>query len=80
MAAELRFADNETPLGAMDGVNQVFTLAHVPNPAASLLLLLNGVGQLQGVSYAFSGRTITWAVMHPPNESEGDWLRAWYRY
>jgi hypothetical protein len=78
--ADLRFADNETLLGAMDGANLTFTLAHAPNPPASLLLLYNGVGQLQDVSYTLSDHTVTWLGTPPPNEREGDWLRAWYRY
>jgi hypothetical protein len=77
---ELHFADNETPSGAMDGVNLKFVLAHAPNPPASLVLFHNGVLKLPDVEYSLQGNTITYRGDQPPNGNEGDWLRAWYRY
>jgi hypothetical protein len=52
------FEDNETPSGAIDGVNTVFTLVKSPNPAASLQLYLNGTIQRQTTFYTVSGNTI----------------------
>lgn len=68
------FADNETPSGANPG--SVFTLANSPSPAASLILIRNGVAQVQGVDYTISGNTITYTT---PMAS-GDTHAAWYRY
>jgi hypothetical protein len=78
-ALNLHIADNETPGGALDGVNQTYTLAHTPNPTLSLDLKYNGILQLQTVDYSLSGSTITMLVAHP-DTSQGDWLRASYRY
>ena len=52
----------ETPAGTINGVNAAFTLSFTPNPAASLLLLLNGVAQDSAVDYSISGATITYTV------------------
>lgn len=50
----------ETPSGTMDGVNTIFTLAHTPDPAASLRLYLNGARQQAGGGdYTLVGATIT---------------------
>lgn len=75
-APQFAFADGETPAGAVNGVNTVFTLAHAPNPAGSLLLTLNGVVQKAGADYTLAGSTVTFFV--PP--ASGDSLEAWYRY
>lgn len=71
------FADDETPSGTLNGTNGTFTLAHAPNPAASLELYLNGVLQIPGVNYTLSGTTITFLTHVPASTST---LRAWYRY
>lgn len=71
------FADGETPSGAVNGVNVTFTLAHTPNPSASLQFFVNG--QLQapvGVDFTLSTDTITVNIA-PPTDSI---LLAWYRY
>lgn len=73
---EFAFADNERPAGAVDGVNKVFTLAHAPNPAGSLELVLNGQVLTQGDDYTLAGATITLNVA----PEVGAMLRAWYRY
>lgn len=75
-APQFAFADNETPAGAIDGVNAAFTLAHAPNPAGSLELELNGLTQTQGDDYTLAGAAITFAT--PPEA--GAKMRAWYRY
>src|SRR6185369_7061176 len=60
--------DNETPTGAVNGVNAVFTIANVPNPPSSLKVWNDG-GQLLkpgGVDYTLSGATITYAAASIP--------------
>jgi large repetitive protein len=71
------YADDETPSGAIDGVNQTFTLANTPTPPASLSLFFNGQLLVQGLDYTLSGATVTLTSYTPAN---GDDLRAWYRY
>jgi len=81
----LNFADGETPTDSGDHVH--LTLAHAPDPAASLLLMLAPDPALAqpfvplqaGVNYALGGspaKGITLVVDLGTNES----LRAWYRY
>lgn len=55
------FVFNETPTGSIDGSNSTFTLAYIPNPSSSLVLILQGQLQVQGSSdqYTLSGNTIT---------------------
>ena len=72
----------ETPSGTIDGSNPTFTLAHAPSPGASLVLVRNGVIQLQASSdpgdYTLSSSTIIFRTGHQPDTS--DWLAVWYRY
>jgi hypothetical protein len=72
------FADEETPGGSINSSNTAFTLANAPSPAASLLLVLNGLVLQQGAGkdYTLSGSNITMAVA----PSTGDVLLAWYRH
>lgn len=72
------FADEETPTGTINGVNTSFTLANAPNPAASLLLILNGLVLQQGSDYSLSGNTITFLGAALPQT--GDTLLAFYRH
>src|SRR5579883_798732 len=72
------FSDGETPAGAINGVNTGFSLAHTPNPAASLLLIRNGLVLKQGSDYSLSGSAITFAAAALPQT--GDTLLAFYRY
>jgi hypothetical protein len=71
---------SETPTGAINGVNQTFTLSQTP-VANSELLFLNGVLQTRGAlgagteSYTITGTTITHNL--PPQI--GDLLRVEYR-
>jgi len=76
--AGLSFADDETPSGAVDGVNDTFTLAETPNPAASLMFSVNGILWYRNVHYTLTGDTITADAGNIPQT--GDLLRAWYRY
>lgn len=73
------FADNETPTGALDGVNTSFALAHAPNPTASLNLILNGQYLTQGSDYTLAGSTITFASA-PDAAFSGLPFKAFYRY
>jgi hypothetical protein len=72
-------ADNETPGGTIDGVNTDFTLAHAPNPTASLQLQLGGIFLTQGVDYTISGNTITFLTA-PDASLSGQPFKAFYRY
>lgn len=75
--ASYLFADNETPAGAIDDSNTVYTLADSPYPSLSLKLYLNGVYQTAGgEDYTLSGTTITF--INAP--WTGSILRAFYRY
>jgi hypothetical protein len=73
-----RFVDAEIPSGSVDGSNTAFTLAHAPNPAASLQFFVNGLLYLQGEDYELSGATITLTAADPPES--GGILQASYRY
>lgn len=70
------FADAETVSGS--GIS--WTLAHTPNPAASLLLIqhvsgFGGITLIAGTDYTLSGATIT-----TTNSLSIGVLKAWYRY
>lgn len=68
----------ESPGGAVDGVNNVFTVANAPSPANSLMFFVNGVLQKPGAQYDYTivSTTVTLAV--PPEE--GSNLVATYAY
>jgi hypothetical protein len=70
------FSDEETPSGSINGSNTAFSLAFTPNPAASLLLVKNGIVLQQGTDYTLSGAAITMATA----PASGDVLLAWYRH
>ena len=54
------FVENEVPAGTINGSNVTFTLASIPNPAASLVLKFNGQDlKAGGEDYSISGLTIT---------------------
>ncbi len=55
----ISFADAEVPAGTFDGVNQQFTLLHVPSPGASLLLVLNGQVLTLGQHFTLAANVIT---------------------
>ncbi len=56
---QITFVDGEIPAGAIDGVNQIFTLAHVPT-AGSLQVFVAGLRAMPGPDYSLSnGVTIT---------------------
>lgn len=43
--AQINFADEESPTGAINGVNARFLLAHTPNPFGSVAVFKNGLRQ-----------------------------------
>ena len=68
---------NETPTGDVNGSNAEYVLTHTPNPAASLILFINGAFQTAGgEDYTLATATIT-TVTAPPT---GSIIRAFYRY
>ena len=71
------FVDGETPAGAVNGVNTVFTLAQSPNPSASLALYRNGIRIKSGLDYTSSGNSITFSSSYVPQT--GDVLQCSYR-
>lgn len=71
------FQDGVTPVGAIDGVNTVFTLSPAPSPPESLTLTRNGLVQKAGTDFTVSGGTITFVAAATPQA--GDTLLAWYR-
>jgi len=56
------FVDEETPAGAIDGTNKIFTLSATPNPLASLTLFSGGLFQRRGLAndYTVSGNLMTY--------------------
>lgn len=72
--AQASFVDRETPSGAIDDANAVYTLATAPI-VGSEHVYLNGFLITQGVDYTISGVTITFIT--PPET--GDTLRVSYR-
>ena len=73
----INYSDAELPSGTIDGSNVSFTLAHTPNPAASLILT-SGMVLRQGSDYTISGATITFTIGAQPKV--GETVQAWYRY
>jgi len=77
-AGSLAFSDHETPGGALNGVNAVFSLLNAPSPAASLSLFRNGMLLNPGADYSLSGSVITLAPSEIPQAA--DVLDASYRF
>ena len=72
------YSDAETPAGAVNGVNAVFTLVFAPSPATSLIIFRNGLLQTHGFDYSLSGNVVTFLAGSLPQT--GDELIASYRY
>lgn len=55
-----QFVDNEVPVGPIDGINNTFTLANVPNPPDSLQLFNSGGMKLRanGVDFTLQSNSI----------------------
>jgi hypothetical protein len=77
-ATAVNFADAEVPVGAINGVNTIFTLASIPNPALSLQLFKNGTLLKPGTDYTLSGAMVTFVPVSLPKT--GDVIQAFYRY
>jgi hypothetical protein len=75
--AQASLVDLETPTGAVNGVNAVFTLANAPVPAASIQVYRNGVLQKLGVDFTIAARTLTFLPLSIP--MAGDIVQASYR-
>jgi len=76
MATSANFVDNETPAGTSP-ISSTYTLAHSPNPPASLQFYIDGELKFQGADYTLSGATITILTDLPDTAAI---LRAFYRY
>ena len=64
-AMDFHIIDDETPSGAINGSNTVFTLANIPNPARSLKVYVNGQRVRLTEDYTFSVGTITFNTAPP---------------
>jgi hypothetical protein len=64
------FVDQQTPTGAINGVNTAFTLSQAPSPGASLTVYLNGLLMSAGVDYTLSGTAITFASASVPQTGD----------
>jgi hypothetical protein len=53
------FVDQQTPTGAVNGVNTTFTLSQTPSPSTSLYAYRNGLLLSLGINYTLSGNVIT---------------------
>jgi hypothetical protein len=71
------FVDQETPTGAVNGVNAAFTLSQTPSPSTSLVIYRNGVRLTAGVDYTASGAAVTFMSTLVPQT--GDTLLCTYR-
>ena len=71
------FVDAETPTGAVDGSNTVFTLSGSPSPSLSLQVFRNGILQRIGVDYSLAGGTVTFVSGAIPQS--GDIVQTYYR-
>jgi hypothetical protein len=71
------FVDQETPSGAINGVNAAYTLSQTPSPTGSLAVYRNGVRLMSGVDYTLSGAVITFGAGLVPQS--GDTLTCSYR-
>jgi len=60
----VEFIADETPSGAVNGINTVFTLANTPADATLVQLYRNGLLQILGglFDYTIAGSTITFVV------------------
>ena len=71
------FVDQETPSGAINGVNATYTVSQTPSPGASLAVYRNGVRLTAGVDYTAVGQAITFGSTLVPQT--GDALICSYR-
>lgn len=72
----VNFADDVGVTGVINGVNRVFTLPSVPNPASSLKFFYNGQLFNQGTDYILTGNQVNYLNFAP---QPGDTHEAFYR-
>lgn len=68
ISKRIRFIDDETPSGAVNGVNKIFTLTSKFPEAGSLKVYVNGSRMRVTEDYTLSNRTITF-ITAPPTTS-----------
>jgi hypothetical protein len=73
----MSFIDQETPSGAINGVNTAYTLSQTPSPSTSLVVYRNGVRLTSRVDYTAVGNAITFGSTLIPQT--GDILLCTYR-
>ena len=61
-AIDMHLIDDETPAGTPNGILTDFVLAHIPSPATSLKVYLDGQRMSLTTDYTLSGQTITFLV------------------
>ncbi len=54
----------ETPVGTVDGVNTIFTVAHTP-----IFMEIDGMIRVNGYGYTYAAPTITTDPLTPPVQS-----------
>lgn len=64
------FVDQETPVGAIDGANPVYTVSAVPRPAASLYVWRCGLLMKAGVDYTLAGSTVSFLSASTPQTAD----------
>ena len=76
--APILFVDGETPAGAVNGSNRIYTLQFAPIPALSLHVFRNGLLQKVGVDYTVAGSQVSFLPVATPQT--GDLLQVSYRH
>jgi hypothetical protein len=71
------FIDQETPSGAINGINAAFTLSQTPSPSTSLIVYRNGVRLTSGIDYTAVGNALAFVGTLVPQS--GDILLCSYR-
>lgn len=69
------FIDQETPIGAVNGVNKTYTLIYEPEDATAVQLFVNGQAVVYTDDYTVSGYAQTTVIAYPT----GTTLRNSYR-
>ena len=64
---DIHIVDDETPSGTVNGTNKEFTITHIPSPATSLKVYVNGQRTKLTDDYTFSGQTVTFVTAPPTN-------------
>jgi hypothetical protein len=70
------YVDAAVPTGAINGINNVYTITQAPSPVDSIRVFVNGVLQLKGTDYTLATTTITFVTAPPVSAA----LTVWYRF